>query len=267
MTTKERTARTFDRLPATARERLREIGATAYAVLGCLCSYADSAGVCWPSISRLAQMAGMDDRTIRRSLRRLADAGIIAIERRPSDDGLHATNLYRIIYQAPTPPVRDTVTGDTHTVSDDRGRGHQCQGDTVTDDRGILSPVTPELYQLTRPLNQTSVASGKKPTDAYSPEFESFWAAYPANTDGRKPKKADAFRRWKKIPAGDHAAVIQSAATYAQSGKVHAGYVMHPTTFLSDWQAWASPPEVATPKPSIYPAAKPPREGVRSRGN
>ncbi len=56
-----------------------------------LANYADERGVCYPSERHLADICGIAERSVRRSIKHLADAGYITVTRRK---GL--TNLYKI---------------------------------------------------------------------------------------------------------------------------------------------------------------------------
>lgn len=119
--------------------RMPEIGATAYAVYSVVAMHADRDGRCWPSIGRIAAIAGVGRRTVQRAIERLVDAGLIEVERRRTAAGGCRSNLYRVCPpRAPVSPVTPPgVTSDTGEVSPATPPG-------VTDDTGEVSLVSQE---------------------------------------------------------------------------------------------------------------------------
>lgn len=53
-----------------------------------LATYADQAGVCWPSIPTLARVMGVTDRNVRKARAQLVDAGAIAVDQRPGHSAI-----------------------------------------------------------------------------------------------------------------------------------------------------------------------------------
>ena len=80
----------------------------------------------------------------------------------------------------------------------------------------------------------------KRPaTVAISPDFETFWKAYPYNSNGRKMGKAAALKAWKKIKPSQELTSRILAAIRKQSDTNHwAGsngdvFVPHASTWLN----------------------------------
>ena len=65
-------------------------------VLVALLSFCDRAGVCFPSLSRLAKTAGLSKATVARSLLFLEDRGVLTRKRRMSPEGDFASTLYTL---------------------------------------------------------------------------------------------------------------------------------------------------------------------------
>lgn len=63
-------------------------------VLVALADFADEAGSCYPGQERLAQMTGLNERTIRRALTRLETLGLIRRERRTDARGHRKSDRY-----------------------------------------------------------------------------------------------------------------------------------------------------------------------------
>jgi hypothetical protein len=72
-----------------------------------LADQANDEGCCWPKVSTLATKCGLEDRSARRVLGRLVEAGHITAKQRTlqTTDGrvLNTSNLYRVHLVAPPP--------------------------------------------------------------------------------------------------------------------------------------------------------------------
>ena len=63
-----------------------------------LCMYADNeTSEAWPSRKMLLKKAGVSDRTLRNSLRRLSDKGYIDVKSRYRKDGRQLSNIYVLL--------------------------------------------------------------------------------------------------------------------------------------------------------------------------
>lgn len=103
---------------------------------------------CWPSVRLIAHEAGgIDEQTVRRSLKRLEALGELVVTR--SDGGRGNTNLYRLVEFLNTEPRQsagvpgggNTGTGDRETAHRNPGNSHRNPGrsgrNSGTGDRGI----------------------------------------------------------------------------------------------------------------------------------
>ena len=75
--------------------RSKDLRPTEKIVYMCIKSYAFT-GECYPSVKRLAEDAGVCERTVRRCVKTLCEKGLISVERRKNANGGNATNLYII---------------------------------------------------------------------------------------------------------------------------------------------------------------------------
>lgn len=99
----------------------KELTTTARFVLVLLAKYADRGGHCWPSQELLARLAGVTDRTVRRSIEELGKAGLVRVRR------TEASNHYTLLL-----PDTDDRSDRAQSVTDDRSG-------SVTDDR-LITP-------------------------------------------------------------------------------------------------------------------------------
>ena len=74
---------------------MADMGPVAFAVLCVLLRHADTDGVSFPSKERISREAGVNRRTVDRSVNRLIALGMIAKEKRPTKDG-NNSNLYKV---------------------------------------------------------------------------------------------------------------------------------------------------------------------------
>lgn len=68
-------------------------------VLLALADAADDTGICWPSISTLANKTCLDDRSVQRILSNVKRDGLLDVERRYRKDGAPTSNRYRLTMQ------------------------------------------------------------------------------------------------------------------------------------------------------------------------
>ena len=125
-------------------------------------------------------------------------------------------------------------------------RGEEKRGE---EKKGDNTPPTPP--------SQGGGAEG----EAYPPDFESFWAAYP-----RRVEKKAAFKAWLGVVrhGADPAEVVQAAAEYRDSAARQGtpqDKIKHPATFLHEdrWKDWLPPGGAA------YLEAVKPRSLTRGR--
>lgn len=94
----------------------RRLDGTDMLVLGLICSYADRDGWCFPSQSTMSKLLGISKRTVIRHVQKLVDNGYIVSRRRTRENGSSTSNLYRVLYDADTPPEFDSMPEDMPEV-------------------------------------------------------------------------------------------------------------------------------------------------------
>ena len=96
-----------------------------------LASRMNRAGCCWPGKARLAADTGYSVRTMDRAVRRLEQAGLVDVRRRPPAPNLYTARLPRHHDGVTPSPVTDnpvTMTGEELEV-DSEGFAHAIQVD------------------------------------------------------------------------------------------------------------------------------------------
>lgn len=119
-------------------------------ILVALADYADDEHSCFPSHSKTAARVGASVPTVKRCIAKLADRGLITIERRLRENGSHSANRYVLAVggsvqsEPPPPPVQNDppVQSDTHP--------------RYSDEPGVGSPVTPPEPSINPHLNPHS---------------------------------------------------------------------------------------------------------------
>ena len=221
---------------AVPRWLIREapLSGNALLVLIALAARENRAGECWPSHATLAAEARMSEKSVRRALDELRDAGHVSWERRHREDGGKTSNFYRVHVRhgapseipgqgalLPTP----SVTGTDPIGHPDRS--HRSQGPipsvTLTDE------VTKEEVTTREGKNSPSP---RKRGDDDSPEFTRFWDIYP-----RKVGKGAARTAWARATRKTAPEVITEAAhaharTWA-SADTEARFIPHPASWLN----------------------------------
>ena len=66
-------------------------------VLLALANYADPAGRCWPSYSKVAELTNMCRRAVINNISKLEESGLLTIEKRPTN-GKHLSSIYQLSY-------------------------------------------------------------------------------------------------------------------------------------------------------------------------
>ncbi len=111
-------------------------------ILLALADASNDDGVCWPSVSRLAERAYVSERTVQRAIQSLIDGGYIATMARNYDNGRTAANKYLLL----TDRERE---GDNLTPSETISEG---EGDNLTEGDNC---VTGEGDNCVTPLKKT----------------------------------------------------------------------------------------------------------------
>jgi hypothetical protein len=136
------------KLSNAAADQAADVGPVALTVYVLLARHVDQDGTCWPSMARLARLAGVVERSVRRAIRALEAAGWIRSEHRRSDCGDPDTNLYRLLTISPV-RVRTQTTPGTDT--NDSRVGTETTPGVRTETTGG----TDTSVRLTRPKNKT----------------------------------------------------------------------------------------------------------------
>ena len=221
---------------AVPRWLIREapLSGNALLVLIALAARENRAGECWPSHATLAAEARMSEKSVRRALDELRDAGHVSWERRHREDGGKSSNHYRVHVRhgAPSeiPGQGSLLPTPSVTGTDPIGhpdRSHRSQGPipsvTLTDE------VTKEEVTTREGKNSPSP---RKRGDDDSPEFTRFWDIYP-----RKVGKGAARTAWARATRKTAPEVITEAAhaharTWA-SAATEARFIPHPASWLN----------------------------------
>jgi hypothetical protein len=202
---------------------LRDISSTGKIVLMALILRADEQGLCWPSFETLGADAGMDPRSVKRVIKKLAAAGhVSAMPRRA--DGRTTSNLYRVhlvhtgVTHDPTGVTHDhSVLSDTPSppgVTHDHPRGDPRSQDLPNElpigtahgrEALVLAHSAPSLSPKKARKAKTSVPG----SDACSEDLAAWcirWEIPSPSESGEVAKMLDHFRANAK-PMGDWAAV------------------------------------------------------------
>jgi hypothetical protein len=97
------------------------IAGPAKAVLIVLADHVDQDGWCWPTIARLSFRSGFDERSVQRSLRQLATAGLVLVQ---AGTGRGHASRYRLLHnldvqpEAPPKHANGAAKGDAETPID-----------------------------------------------------------------------------------------------------------------------------------------------------
>ena len=186
----------WDALKIAAQSRCRT--PTAKLVLIMLANYADENYSSFPSNSKLSDLCGCDERTIKRAIKTLVEDGLVRVTPRFGKDGKQTSNSFTII----------------------TNRGDKNDGVGVT-------KMTPNTVRDIPVIKESK--RGDK--NVYPKEFLEWWDIYPRN-DGSKKK---AFEAWVKAqPLIDQDDLVTATKMFARSchGKDKT-YIAHATTWLN----------------------------------
>lgn len=132
------------KVPNVVAEKITEIGHAAILVYLVLARHADPDRTCWPSVSRIAKMVGISERSVRRSLVSLAAIGLVRRQAQLTPRG-SAPNVYIL---SPQQPADTTDTGYL-----------PCHPGGVPGVRPPLTPQIPEQDLIEQdPKNKTGPA-------------------------------------------------------------------------------------------------------------
>lgn len=164
-------------------------------VLVALANYADENGKCWPSQARLAKDTSMAERTVRKHLKLLEEAGYITRVKRRRKDGFQDSDLFEIHTESSrkSVPVKENPGGTSRPNQPEyegKTRRHQIPGNRHT---------KPSV----EPSDSLSVPKRTDPApkeNNYSPDFEYLWHVLRTNQLWHKTplgSKFKAHEEWK----------------------------------------------------------------------
>ena len=99
----------------TAAFALEGVGPSEKLLLLALANYADENGRSYPSQKRLASDTGLSDRTIRRLLAEMADAGLLTRTERTRSDGSRSSDIITLTFPTQMSGGADTMSGGVRT--------------------------------------------------------------------------------------------------------------------------------------------------------
>jgi hypothetical protein len=100
----------FSRVPARAARA--KLSATDWQVLHVIGLHADHDGRAFPSMLRIAEIAGIDRSNVPRSIARIESHGLLVRNRMPKPTGGWQVNQYQLVYE----PIGDVINGDDKAV-------------------------------------------------------------------------------------------------------------------------------------------------------
>jgi DNA-binding transcriptional MocR family regulator len=143
---------TFTTVPN--KEALRGLDPQAQVLFMWLCAYADGEGVCFPSISRLAEDCGMAERTVDARIKLLESEGFIEKINR-TNNGKKTSNEYQSMIVS--------TAGDADL--DAQELRHSTAGDALGSTAGDAHKLYPVL---TKPLNSSESTPAQKAEEFFT---------------------------------------------------------------------------------------------------
>jgi len=189
-------------------------GVTKLILIG-LCNHANSDGLCWPSVSRLATYGNCSERTVQRCLAKLVASGEVAVMRKGG--GRSATH-YQIMLRE-----RKDLRGDIG----------------VTGDKGVTPEVTqvsPQPRHRCHP-NRNITVNEPSLSNTSKNQFDDFWQQYPRRVGKGSARKQ--FEKALKLVPFDElmAGLVRLNANLPSDPK----FIPHPSTWLSQ-ERWTDEP-------------------------
>lgn len=180
---------------------------------------ADDGGNAWPSVSTIASKAKVSERTVQRSVRRLAERGELVVQ---ETAGKHGVNVYRVVMECqpvtPSDSHPDTLAPVTESPRQNDGVTGEAQGVTPVTPRGDTA-VTRTV--LNHPKNHPD-------TKTRAEAFAEFWSIYPRRI-GKRGAEGEFERALKRA---DLATILAGAARYRDDPNREDAFTKHPSTWL-----------------------------------
>jgi hypothetical protein len=177
----------FARIPAKAARG--KLSATDWAVLHAIGLHADKDGRAYPSMARIAEIAGLKRNHVPRSTARLERRGLLRRERVPRPNGGWQVTHYELLYEpigdvtpdGDIPSEHVTNGGDTPSkdVTPDGDRCHLPRGQGVTPDGALTNHLTNQgtekAYQEKERRKVDTINGGGVPSDGDTPPERCRW--------------------------------------------------------------------------------------------
>ena len=215
--------------------RHRELSTTEKVILFSLLSYLNvEQQRAWPSITTIAECAGVSEFWAREQLKTLETKGYIKTEKRPG----HVTR-----YEILTPQqscARNNLAPATE-LQKPRNNLADNPATNLRLDRNKVAPTntnTNTNRQLLETNTKTSAKIAPKNDADFEADFEKFWSAYPKprNPDKTPGRQKYIALRKKGVSADD---LLRAAQNYAQAMRgTDPRYIKHCKTFLGPSDAW-----------------------------
>ena len=216
-------------------------------VLNGLANHADEGGRCWPSVARLARVAGCDEKTARRALVRLVDLGLVKREPRPGKSDIFVLNMD--VHPSQNRPLPEStppsVTTPIEAQTPPNVTGHPSQRDpdpshggsrTFMNRQGTL--ITPARATSPPPLRLPDTAKWAERLDNHrplqgKPRWTGAWGPNPESAGHNPLIPTHLYREWRARYDRDLAALSYERSHEAQhDGAVGTADAM-PTDHLS----------------------------------
>lgn len=144
------------RLDNAVADRARELGTAAAMVAQQIGRLANGDGMAWPSMRYLMERTGLGETSVRRGIQRLAEAGLLEVQRRTGRTGVNTSNLYKLLF---SPQDQGSTT--------DAIGCHDKGNDGTRDGTMILPPRTDkEDLSYQDSLTKTQEIKREKPASA-----------------------------------------------------------------------------------------------------
>ncbi|MFJ4038229.1 helix-turn-helix domain-containing protein [Microbacterium sp. NPDC090007] len=190
-------------------------------VLVALADMADEKQSCYPGQATLSRMTGASERTVRRAITSLEDAGLLTREERRTEGGYRTSDRYVLQVGATLDSNRsDWPVVDLTGHTDQPHRSHRP-----------TSPVTVTGTYKEEPLeNHQGESSDTRVALIASVSFDDFWGVWP-----RKVAKPDARRAWDKaVKTVPGEVILAGAIAYRDNpGRPEKQFIPHPATWLN----------------------------------
>ncbi|MFA6428205.1 MAG: helix-turn-helix domain-containing protein [Candidatus Buchananbacteria bacterium] len=143
---------TFITVPS--KYRIKEIDAIGQSVYMWLSDHANSAGLCFPSINRLAKLCKVTKNTIKDRIRKLEKLGLVRKQLRKKNNKENQSNLYQVVEDNWMPTDKGRSAHDQPGSPSDRGVDQQMAGNS---NHSELNPQDQSIYMPLPPRKTATI--------------------------------------------------------------------------------------------------------------